>query len=298
MKLHLDSRQCAMLQEMKVHVWWPGEAIKPVASPSQAATNTIVNNAIPSSVIGQNHVHSSATHPRIRPAHTPIRIEPAKPATPPFSGLQDNISTMPWSELTEAIHRCQACAMSAGRSRPVFTPAPSLKPCDWLIVGDMPDDDQISAATPFAGAAGLLLTNMLAAVGAERMTVEKDASQTPRQRAYLTLMLKCRPALPRAPEHAELAQCVHYLRREIALVQPKVIVAMGRFARQVLLSESPPEQAQLPLAQLRLQVWRYAGVPVVVTYPPDSLLRSGKDKAGAWADLCLAQDVAQGQLPV
>ncbi len=295
MKLHLDSRQRAMLEEMKVHVWWPGEAIKPAALPPQTATNTIVANAIPSSVTGLNRAHSSATHPRTRPAHTPIRPEPAKPPAHPLGSLPDNISTMQWPELTDAIHRCQACAMSAGRGRPVFTPAPALKPCDWLIAGDLPDDDQISAATPFAGAAGRLLTNMLAAVGAERMTVEKDDSQTPRQRAYLTLMLKCRPALPRVPELAELAQCEHYLRREIALVQPKVIVAMGRFARQVLLSESPPELTQLPLAQLRLQVWRYAGVPVVVTYPPDSLLRSGKDKAGAWADLCLAQDIVESQ---
>jgi DNA polymerase len=99
----------------------------------------------------------------------------------------------------------------------------------------------------------------------------------------------------RAPDATELATCANYLRREIALTQPKVILAMGRFAMQVLLSETPSESAKLPLGKLRGQVWQFAGVPVVVTYPPSYLLRSGQDKGKAWADLCLALDVVQGR---
>jgi DNA polymerase len=94
------------------------------------------------------------------------------------------------------------------------------------------------------------------------------------------------------PQAAELAQCAAYLQREIALVQPALIVAMGRFANQVLLQEHPQEAA-LPLGRQRGKVYRYQGVPVVVTYTPQALLRQAADKAKAWADLCLAMDLLQ-----
>ena len=151
----------------------------------------------------------------------------------------------------------------------------------------------------------MLLDNMLRAVGVTRFVPGTASDQghaqtteqgsAPAQRAYLTHVLKCRPALMRAPSVTELATCANYLRREIALTQPKVILAMGRFAMQLLLSETPPESARLPLGKLRGQVWQFAGVPVVVTYPPTYLLRSGQDKGKAWADLCLALEVAQGK---
>ena len=94
---------------------------------------------------------------------------------------------------------------------------------------------------------------------------------------------------------AALAACANYLQREIALVQPKVILAMGRLAMQVLLSQDHPHGLKLPLGKLRGQVWHYQGVPVVVTYPPAYLLRSGQDKARAWEDLCLALDVVRSK---
>jgi DNA polymerase len=97
---------------------------------------------------------------------------------------------------------------------------------------------------------------------------------------------------------SELAACAGYLRREIALVQPKVIVSMGRFAMQSLLSEMPPEQVKLPLGKLRGRVWQFAAVPVVVTYPPDYLLSNAPDKAKAWVDLQLAMAVVRGEAPV
>ncbi len=304
MTFHLDSRQRAMLHEMKVHVWWPEEVTLPSTAPKppEHATKSIATNAIPVSVTSQNDDHSGATRQRTRPASSQP-TQPSPSTTSPLGCLQDNISTMSWSELMEAMHHCQACAMSAGQCRPVQVTVSEPQPCDWMVVGDPPDDEQMSAAMPFVGHAGVLLDNMLAAVGAKRMNiahignVENDAAQTPRQRAYLTHVLKCRPVLTRAPERAELALCANYLRREIALIRPKVIVTMGRCAMQVLLSETPPEQAKLPLGQLRLQVWRYADVPVVVTYPPSYLLQAGRSKASAWADLCLAQDIVEGGNP-
>jgi DNA polymerase len=108
--------------------------------------------------------------------------------------------------------------------------------------------------------------------------------------AYVTKVSKCRVPAGRVPQAAELAQCSAYLEREIALVRPQVIVAMGRFANQVLLAESP-EAATLPLGRQRGTVYRYQGVPVVVTYAPQALVRNPADKAKAWADLCLALDV-------
>jgi DNA polymerase len=171
---------------------------------------------------------------------------------------------------------------------------------DWLVLGEPPDDAQERAGQPFVEDAGLLLDNMLKAVGVKRLVADgatgttTGATPDPATTAYLSLVLKCRPALPTAPDASALAACAHFLRREIALVQPKVILAMGRLAMLLLLSEDHPQGLKLPLGKLRGQVWHYQGVPVVVTYPPAYLLRSGQDKARAWEDLCLAANVVQG----
>jgi DNA polymerase len=170
-----------------------------------------------------------------------------------------------------------------------------------MVVGEPPDELQERLGQPFAGESGQLLDKMLRAVGAQRFPGaagasdgEALASAPASARAYLTNVLKCRPARVRAPVPSELAACADYLRREIALVQPKVIVTMGRFAMQFLLSEMPPEQVKAPLGKLRGRVWQFAGVPVVVTYPPDYLLVNPQEKAKAWADLQLAMAVVRG----
>jgi len=164
-----------------------------------------------------------------------------------------------------------------------------------MVVGDSPDDAQERAGAAFVGDVGLLLDNMLKAVGVRRC--QPDVQADPATCAHLALALKCRPALPAAPQRDALDTCAHYLRQEIALVKPKVIVSMGRQAMQVLLSEDHPQGLKLPLGKLRGRVWHYQGVPVVVSYPPSYLLLNPQDKARAWEDLCLAADVAQGKLP-
>jgi len=211
--------------------------------------------------------------------------------------------------LSESVATCQACSMCLGRRTPVLSAPQNDLRADWLVLGEPPDDAQERAAGPFVDDAGLLLDNMLKAVGVKRFwpavaaAAAPDAAlratdrPDPAHTAYLSLVLKCRPALPTAPDAQALATCAHYLRREIALVQPKVILAMGRLAMQVLLSEDHPQGLKLPLGKLRGQVWHYQGVPVVVTYPPAYLLRNAPDKARAWEDLCLAADVALGVLP-
>ena len=225
-------------------------------------------------------------------------------APPPsaVTSLPAGVASMDWPQLRQAVAQCQACAMCFGRRAAVLVVPQPFTPCDWMVVGDPPDEVQERMARPFVGDAGQLLDNMLRAVGVRRFAPDaldqnppSGIKTTSAKLAYLTHVLKCRPALVRAPDPTELATCAHYLRREIALVQPKVILAMGRFALRVLLSDTPPESARLPLGKLRGQVWRFAGVPVVVTYPPAYLLGTGQDKARAWQDLCLAMDVVQGQ---
>ena len=223
------------------------------------------------------------------------------------TALPQGVDGMDWPTLQATVSACQACAMCLGRRAPVLVaPVDGLR-ADWLVLGEPPDDAQERAGEPFVDDAGVLLDNMLKAVGVRRYlpgdvagTAHDEATadttsplSEPARTAYLSLVLKCRPALPSAPDALALAACAHYLRREIALVQPKIILAMGRLAMQVLLSEDHPQGLKLPLGKLRGQVWHYQGVPVVVTYPPAYLLRNGQDKARAWQDLCLAADVAQ-----
>jgi DNA polymerase len=293
MSLDLDDRQRAMLQEMGVHVWWPRDEPSEVSR----AIEDVAANAHPVSATGQKVVKDSAPlelSASVRPAISSRKTDNPLVAVANTANFSpESISNMDWPTLDVTLAQCQACAMGLGRRLPVMaTPAVGVQ-CDWMVVGDPPDEAQERAGLPFVDDAGRLLDNMLRAVGVKRHASHADVSESG-GRAYLTHVLKCRPARMRAPDATELTTCAHYLRREIALIRPKVILVMGRFAMQVLLSEAPPENAKLPLGKLRGQVWRFAGVPVVVTYPPAYLLRSGQDKAKAWADLCLAADVVRG----
>ena len=300
MSLNLDTRQRAMLAEMGVRVWSPVQPSAPEQALAKPAPQAAIERASAAATPEPERPMSvQAFEPPRRVA--PVVAQTLPPATAAPSQvlpLPDGIAAMDWSALRHCVHHCQACAMCLGRRAPVLVAPQQNTACDWLLVGDPPDEAQERAGQPFVEEAGQLLDNMLRAVGVSRWSQDTDAgeAQTAASRAYLTHVLKCRPALIRAPNTTELDTCAHFLRREIALTQPKVILAMGRFAMQLLLSETPPEQASLPLGKLRGQVWRFAGVPLVVTYPPGYLLRNGQDKARAWADLCLARAVATGAM--
>lgn len=318
MSLALDTRQRAMLLEMGVRVWQApattqADNATPAPAPAAAATQPAAPARLPrpaamapesrppdTASTSAHTPKSDDAAPISTPLASPVAKAPALPRPPAPTKvveLASGIAGMDWPALTEAIHHCQACAMCLGRRTPVLAPPPQPIACDWLVLGDPPDESEERAQQPFVEEAGQLLDNMLRAVGVKRWDQAASASLSASERAYLTPVLKCRPALMRAPDTTELSTCAHFLRREIALTQPKVILAMGRFAMQLLLSETPPEQAKLPLGKLRGQVWRFDNVPVVVTYPPAFLLRNGADKAKAWADLCLARAVASGATP-
>lgn len=178
-----------------------------------------------------------------------------------------------WPALRETVAACQACGLCKGRTQTVFGVGDET--ADWMIVGEAPGENEDLQGEPFVGAAGQLLDNMLRAVGRSR-------TGHGAQGAYIANVLKCRPPANRNPQPDEVARCEPYLARQVALVKPKVIVAMGRFAVQALLKTNEP------IGRLRGQVHHYEDVPVIVTYHPAYLLRTPTDKGKAWADLCLA----------
>ena len=201
---------------------------------------------------------------------------------------------MAWPALQSAVAGCRACALSTSRANTVFGVGPPCGPAadaapsvDWLIVGEAPGEMEDLAGEPFVGQAGKLLDNMLLALRLQRGS---DDAVRPgvAKNIFITNVLKCRPPANRNPDPAEVAQCAPYLKRQVELLQPKMILALGKFAAQSLLQDSVPEVQKIPLGKLRGQVHSYLGVPVVVTYHPAYLLRSLGDKAKAWDDLCLA----------
>lgn len=276
MGLNLDPRQRAMLAEMKVPVWWPASDPAPAAhAPAKGEVVGAVAPPPPAAV-------TAVLPAQAAPVGTDVQTD--RPATLASAGA--GVPAMDWQALAQTVRACRACALCEGRRAAVFAVEPTPSQCDWLVVGDPPDEHEERAAGPFVGPAGQLLDNMLRAVACQR-----DGQG--RAGARLTNVVKCRPAPARNPQADELAQCAVYLRREVALTQPRVILAMGRLAAMALLSEGEPGLLQVPFGQLRGRVYRFGGVPVVVTYAPAKLLRAPLGKADAWADLCLARALVE-----
>jgi DNA polymerase len=271
MSLDLDRRQRAMLQEMGVRVWLPPAVAR--ATVARAVESPVVSSA---SSIGMAQKEAVTELPGQR------EIAPSA-----ANAVPGDYAEMDWPSLQQSIASCQACKLGSGRRAAVFGASDAPRQANWLVVGEPPDESEESTGVPFAGPVGRLLDNMLKAVGVSRY----GGSAGPLARAtaaYVTSVVKCRPAGVSNPGVKELATCEHYLRREVALVQPKVILALGRFAAQALLQGDLPEVVSIPLGKLRGKIFRYQGVPVIVSYHPSYLLRTPQDKARAWADLCLA----------
>ena len=241
-RFELDERQRAMLAEMGVRIWMPKTA--PVVPPVAKELA-----ASPSKDI--------STAP-------PLLSVPIVDVT----NLPAGIANMDWPQLQSAVTACTSCGLCQSRQQAIL--GDGLTSANWMIVGDAPGEDEDQNGRSFAGPAGQLLDNMLKALSLTRGDV------------YLTHALKCRTPSGRNASQLEVSHCANYLSRQVALVQPKVILAMGRTAALALL------QSAEPLGKLRSQVQSFQGVPVVVTYPPAYLLRNQADKAKAWADLCLA----------
>lgn len=196
-------------------------------------------------------------------APVPVAVAVAEPAAGPGAEALD------WEALRQAVETCSRCPLHETRTKPVF--GVGDRRAQWLVIGEAPGADEDRQGEPFVGQAGKLLDAMLAAIGQKRG-----------DNVYIANVLKSRPPGNRDPKPEEVAACIPYLERQIDLIRPRIILALGRFAAQsLLLTESS-------ISRLRGRVHEYRGVPMVVTYHPAYLLRNPVDKAKAWEDLCLA----------
>ncbi len=273
--LHLDQRQRAMLAEMGVRVWSPLSETPVMGAP-------VVEIEQPHGFVAAGELATQAIADAIKPA--PILIQ-----------RPDGIDQMDWSTLHTTVSGCQACSLCSSRQHTVFgVGAPAADgqapQVDWLIVGETPGEEEDLQGEPFVGQVGQLLDNMLGA-----MKLSRTGARTAEGGGvYIANVLKCRPPGNRNPKPEEVAQCLPYLERQVALLKPKMIVAMGRFAVQALLRDSVPELEGTPYGKLRGRVYQYQNVPVVVTYHPAYVLRNLSEKAKVWADLCLAMAHLKG----
>ncbi len=179
------------------------------------------------------------------------------------------IAGLDWAELKTMVRDCTACKLRAGCTQTVF--GVGDEDAEWLFVGEGPGADEDAQGEPFVGQAGKLLDNMLAAMGLKRG-----------DNVYIANIVKCRPPNNRTPEPDEISTCFPYLQRQIALMRPKLIVALGKTAATTLLGRDAT------LGSLRGSVHDYHGIPLIVTYHPAYLLRSPAEKAKAWQDLRMA----------
>jgi uracil-DNA glycosylase family 4 len=255
-------RQRAMLEEMGLRLWLP-EAAALVEEGAALVSPRAV--ASPGAIVSP-----VAAQAAVAPTSIP-RLDASAFAALDLPALATRAAA------------CTDCALCASRRHAVLDATPAE--ADWMVVVDAPGEDEDASGEPFAGPAGQLLDNMLAAMRLGR----REAARV--RRVHATHAVKCRPAGGRAPEPGEVARCAPYLRRQIELVKPRVVLAMGRAAALSLLGDVEP------LGRLRGRPHAREGHAVIVTYAPAHLLRHAEDKAAAWTDLCLALETMRAAGP-
>jgi DNA polymerase len=194
-------------------------------------------------------------------------MQSAAVSHPEMAAATSASATMDWETLAATVAACRQCRLCEARKQAVL--GVGDRHADWLFVGEGPGAEEDEKGEPFVGQAGKLLDNMLAAIGLKRG-----------EDVYIANAVKCRPPQNRTPEAEEIAACRPYLERQIALLQPKLMVALGRPAAQSLL------QTEIKIASARGKLHDCHGIPLIVTYHPAYLLRTPLDKAKAWEDLC------------
>lgn len=267
MKPVLLSRE-AILAEMGIGpVWVPRQGGETPDAMAEAAVST---------------APEAPAVPEIPAVDRPARSFPGRPAAPvnaprPAVEAAPRVATpvtippgLSWPELRQTIADCRACGLCEKRTQAV--PGVGDEQADWLFIGEGPGADEDAQGEPFVGQAGKLLDAMLAAIDLKRG-----------EDVYIANAVKCRPPGNRTPEPAEMAACRPFLTRQIELLQPKLLVLLGRAAADSVLG------LEKPLAAMRGRVHEYQGIPVVVTYHPAYLLRNLPEKAKAWEDLLFAR---------
>jgi DNA polymerase len=273
-------RQRAMLQAMGLRLWLPDGA----GPDAEVAVDDLPREAGPAEPEPSSRADAAppplAARTSAAPAPAPATapVPSTAPRVIPVVADPSPVAQLDWPALRAAVADCRACTLCETRTQTVF--GVGHEQAHWMIVGEAPGENEDKQGEPFVGAAGRLLDRMLLALGLTRG--EADAAR----QVFIANTLKCRPPRNRNPEPEELARCQPFLLRQVELVQPRVILAMGRFAVQSLLDSDEP------IGRLRGRVHTWRGRPLVVTYHPAYLLRNPPDKAKAWADLCLAAQAA------
>lgn len=262
----MDRRE-AVLRELNLYPLWvrrepvSGGMTEVIAAnePPPATNDTLI---LP--VAGTNELpwHESSLAAVENSGGSSLREFQAKIAAGPLAGLD-------WPELKQKVSDCQLCGLRAGCTQTVFGSGDER--ADWLFVGEAPGREEDAQGLPFVGESGRLLDNMLVAIGLRRNA-----------NVYIANVVKCRPPEDRTPHLGEIAACLPYLKRQIGLLKPRLIVVMGKTAVTALLD------SDATLATLRGKVYDYAGIPLIVTYHPAYLLRKPTEKARVWEDLRLA----------
>ena len=298
-------RSAAFLQEMGLGPLWVRRAVPAVeavtneraregtdegahALATRSAPDVVNVAAVPAPEAPASALHEAQTavteasenSEAAWPEHSPQAGEadalPAPAREAPLT-IDTRVAEMDWEALEQAVSACTRCDLCHGRTRTVF--GTGERRVRWLFIGEGPGREEDLRGEPFVGRAGQLLDNMLAALGLDRA-----------DSAYIANIVKCRPTdaqgKDRRPSPEEAASCLPYLKRQIELIQPQVIVALGKTAAVSLLDLDP----ETPVGSLRGKVHRYLGRPLIVTYHPAYLLRTPADKKKAWGDLCLARE--------
>lgn len=259
------TRRHLMLAEMGITPIWRLRTALEGKAPAIAASPQLALPDPPAAPTAAERSAPPATRVAPRPVSTPAK------ASEPLDARRGQILRMDWAALQAAVAACEACPLHEQRTRTVF--GVGDQQADWLFVGEGPGAEEDKQGEPFVGQAGRLLDNMLAAIALKRG-----------ENVYIANVVKCRPPGNRNPAPVEMASCEPYLTRQIALIAPLLIVAMGRIAANHLLA------TDASIASLRGRLHDYHGTPLIVTYHPAYLLRSLTDKAKAWADLCFARE--------
>jgi len=252
-----DRRREDMLREMGISPVWR------------------LRTSVPDAVV-VDPVHVADVRVAAEPAPPAFVSAPAAvPAIETATGPVGEVAAMDWPALKSCVAGCTACGLHKTRNKTVF--GVGDEQADWLFVGEGPGADEDAQGEPFVGQAGKLLDNMLAAINLKR-----DAN------VYIANIVKCRPPGNRNPQPDEAQACAQFLKRQIELIRPKLIIALGKVAAVNLLGRDAS------IASLRGSVHDCHGIPLVVTYHPAYLLRTLPDKAKAWEDLCFAVNTMQG----
>lgn len=255
-----------MLRAMGLRVWQP---------PAQGPAET------PPAVLAPDRPPVAAPMPARAPQTAPAPA--AQPSLAATAQQRGDVAALGWQELRLAVAACTACGLCQSRTQPVF--GSGAERAHWLVVGEAPGEQEDLQGLPFVGPSGELLDQMLSALQLTRS--EAGGGAPPKQRVFIANTVKCRPPKNRNPTADELAACEPFLLRQIELLQPRIILALGAFAIKALL------RSDEPVGKMRGRLHRYQGVPVVVSYHPAYLLRQPLEKAKAWEDLCLAANTAE-----